>query len=260
MKLSILASGSSGNSVYIESDKTRVLVDAGLSGQDIASRLNNIGVSPDSIGHVVITHEHSDHISGAGIFARRYNIPLYLHPRVRENSQNRLGRINQLFLFESDEAFDVGEMVFEPFSVSHDAVSPVGFCIHSNGNKIALTTDLGIATNLVVEKIKKSDILIIESNHDEELLIDGPYPWYLKQRIRSNVGHLSNTQSNELLERVWHDGIKHVYLAHMSKVNNIPQIAYKSAIDTVKKITDSDKYTDIVHLTTQDEPTSLIDI
>jgi len=258
MRLSILASGSSGNAVYLESSETSVLIDVGLSGQEISSRLNRIGVSPESIGHIVITHEHSDHLSGAGIFSRRYNVPIYLHPEVKENSHKRLGKLKDVFYFESDEEFEVGDMIFEPFSVSHDAVSPVGFCIHCNGNKASLATDLGVATNLVIDKIKNSDVLIIESNHDEELLIDGPYPWYLKQRIKSNKGHLSNNQSNELLESVWHDGIKHVYLAHLSENNNLPNLALSSAVNTVENITGSDKFSDIVHLTYQKEPTSLI--
>ena len=211
MKCSVLASGSSGNSVLIQSPETKVLIDVGLSGHEMASRLKSIGVSPDSIKYIILNHEHSDHIKGAGIYARKFRVPVYLNSGTYKKSRYKMGRIDDLSFFESDKAFDIEDMTFEPFLISHDASSPVGFCIYYQGKKIGLATDLGVVTKLVEEKLKKSDMLIIESNHDEEMLITGPYPWFLKQRIRSNVGHLSNTESNELLESIWHDDIKHIF-------------------------------------------------
>lgn len=260
MRLSILASGSSGNAVYIESSQTSVLIDVGLSGQEMSYRLNSIGVAPETIGHIIITHEHIDHLSGVGVYARKYKIPVYIHPKALQKSTIRLGRIEDISFFKPDESFKIEDLLFEPFLISHDAVSPVGFCISDNKIKVGLVTDLGVVTKLVVEKLKLSDILIIESNHDEDLLLDGPYPWHLKKRIKGNLGHLSNNQSNELLEKIWHDDIKQIYLAHMSMVNNIPEIAYNSTLHTIHRITNSEKFDDIINLTKQDQPTSLIEV
>ena len=186
--------------------------------------------------------------------------PIHIHPQTLERSKNKIGRVEDISFFDTDETFTIEDLTFDPIPTSHDAISPVGFSVYSNGIKTGIVTDLGVVTNLVVEKLKASDILIIESNHDEELLIDGPYPWYLKQRIKSNKGHLSNVQSNELLEKIWHDGIKHLFLAHLSMVNNIPQIAEFSTVDTIKKITNCDKFSDIVMVTDQFEPTCPVEI
>jgi phosphoribosyl 1,2-cyclic phosphodiesterase len=259
IKISILASGSSGNATYIETPQTRIIIDAGVSCSELKKRLELIDVSPESIQYIILTHEHIDHFSGAGPFSRYYDIPIIVHSETYSRLENKIGKIRERLFFDSDKTIKVGDLLLEPFSVSHDAIAPVGFCVHSNTSKIGIATDLGKTSKLVIEKLKNSDILILESNHDEDLLWEGPYPWYLKQRIRGNRGHLSNNQCNELIEEVWHDGIKHLFLAHLSEVNNLPELAKNSAVNKILEITNSENFCNTIKLTSQNSPTPLLE-
>jgi phosphoribosyl 1,2-cyclic phosphodiesterase len=179
-----------------------------------------------------VTHEHADHIQGVGVLARRFGLTVHINDGTRQASQRALGKVADVRPFTCGEAFFIGHLAIHPFSISHDAADPAGFTITTNGTKIGVATDLGIATNVVKMHLAACDLLILEANHDPQMLIDGPYPWPLKQRIRGRGGHLSNEDAALLLEGLRHDGLAHVILAHLSEENNTPDIA-RSAIKTV---------------------------
>ena len=221
MKLCLLASGSKGNSIYLDSGETRIIVDAGCSGREISKRLASKGFDADSLDAILLTHEHSDHISGAGVLARKLKIPAIISHRTLEAVNGYFSK-TELMEFQSGERFTFRDLMIDPFPITHDACDPVGFSVESSEGKIGIATDLGIATRLVKDKLKGCRALVLESNHDEEMLMNGPYPWHLKQRIRSRHGHLSNVESVELLQDILHEGLEGLFLAHLSEVNNHP--------------------------------------
>lgn len=221
----VLSSGSKGNAVYITDGDTSILVDAGLSGIEIERRLKSRGLDPLSLDAIVVSHEHADHIHGVGVLARRFHLPVYINRKTTAAASKPLGRIDQIHHFECGSHFSVNSLDVRPFSVSHDAEDPAGFTFHNNGMKIGLATDLGVATALVRTHLKGCNLLILEANHDMTMLMDGPYPWHLKQRIRGRTGHLSNEDSKILLKELQHPRLSHVILAHLSEINNTPQKA-----------------------------------
>jgi phosphoribosyl 1,2-cyclic phosphodiesterase len=234
LRVCLLASGSRGNAIYIESRESRILIDAGLSARDIDSRLTGIGSGGDRLDALLVTHEHGDHTRGAGPMARRFRLPVYMHPDTRQ-ALPRLGDIHDLREFDTGDEFALRDLQINTFHTTHDAAAPVGYTIDTAEGKVGIATDLGIATRLVAERLKGCRVLILESNHDEELLRDGPYPWHLKQRIRSNHGHLSNTASAQLLKDLLWEGLEAVFLAHLSEVNNRPGLAEKGALDILSR-------------------------
>jgi phosphoribosyl 1,2-cyclic phosphodiesterase len=228
MRACLLASGSKGNSLFIETGGTKLLLDAGLSAVEILRRLQAIGIDGSEIDAIIISHEHQDHIRGAGALARKLKIPVLLsYPTHKETA--RYFSKTEVVEFESGYSFCYRDLAIDPFPITHDACDPVGFIIESSEGIMGVATDLGIATRLVVDKLQKCRMLILESNHDEEMLMNGPYPWHLKQRIRSRHGHLSNNDSAALLEEILHPGLEGVFLAHLSEVNNDPNLAYTAA-------------------------------
>jgi phosphoribosyl 1,2-cyclic phosphodiesterase len=228
LRVCLLASGSKGNAVYIESSETRILIDAGLSALELRRRLAGIGVSADDLHAILVTHEHGDHCRGVGVMARRHRIPVYLHPATR-CALPLLGVVPDLREFEVGQPIALRDLQIYPFQVTHDAAAPVGFTIDTPEGKVGLATDLGLATRLVAEHLKNCRVLVLEANHDEKMLLDGPYPWHLKQRIRGHHGHLSNTASAQLLGELLWTGMEAVFLAHLSEVNNLPALADTSA-------------------------------
>ncbi len=220
-----LASGSKGNATYISDGDTSVLIDAGLSGIEIQRRLASRDLSPEDLDAIIVTHEHSDHIRGVGILSRRYKLPVYINPKTH-TACARLGRLHEIRSFECGATFNVNNMAVHPFAISHDAEDPAGFTIGRNGTTIGIATDLGIATAMVRQHLKRCGLLILEANHDPTMLETGPYPWPLKQRIRGRTGHLSNPDSKQLLNELQHDDLRHVILGHLSEVNNTPQKAF----------------------------------
>ena len=228
MKISILASGSKGNSVYIETGATRLLIDAGLSAIETIKRLAAIGVDSSSLHGILISHDHSDHTKGAGILARKLKIPLITsYPTV--GVCEALLKKCAVTGFESGCSFTFRDIAIDPFPITHDAVNPVGFVIESVEGRYGQATDFGIVTRLITEKLKGCRALVVEANHDEEMLLNGPYPWHLKQRIKSNHGHISNNQSIGLLEELLHDRLEGVFLAHLSEANNDPKLPQAAA-------------------------------
>lgn len=224
MRVCLLASGSKGNAVYCECSGTRLLIDAGLSGKAIATRLQEIGVEPEGLDAILISHEHGDHCRGVGPLSRRYDLPVYLHPETHKALPG-LGRIDQLHKIAIGEQFTVGNVTIGTFPTTHDVEVSVGYTLTGAEGKIGLATDLGLATRLVLDHLQKCRVLVLETNHDEMMLRDGPYPWPLKQRIKGRHGHLSNTHAAELLKQVLWPGMEAVFLAHLSETNNSPELA-----------------------------------
>ncbi|BDU50569.1 MBL fold metallo-hydrolase [Haliovirga abyssi] len=235
MRIAILGSGSSGNSVFVEENNFRFLVDAGFSGKEIEKRLNKLGVAPDTIGAILITHEHSDHIKGAGIFSRKYNIPIYMAKKSYDYSAKKLGKLSDENLnFIIDNFIIDSEILIKPFKVMHDAVNTLGFSINFGQKKVAIATDIGYATNIVSENFKDSDAIIIESNYDYEMLMNGPYPWDLKNRVKGRNGHLSNMDTAKFINKIYSKKLKKVYLAHISKDNNTHKKAKETLFNYLK--------------------------
>lgn len=225
-----LASGSRGNSVFVSTEDTHLLIDAGLSGIELERRMSAIGESPDGLEAIIITHEHTDHVKGAGILSRRFDIPVYM-TKETYNACSNLGKIKDLRFFECGSAFEVSGVTINPFSISHDACDPTGLTLSHAGKKIGIATDLGVVTNLVRSHLRDANLLYVESNHDPQMLVNGAYPWHLKQRIKSRTGHLSNSEARDLVGELVHSELHHVVLAHLSEENNLPR---KAATEVAK--------------------------
>ncbi len=220
LSVCVLASGSRGNCVYISDGETSLLIDAGLSGIEIERRLAVHEIDPRTLTALVISHEHNDHIQGAGVVARRYRLPVYISRKTYQAAGSSLGNVETYRYFECGRRIQIGRLKVHPFSLSHDAADPAGFTFIRDEVKIGLATDLGVATAMVRENLKGCRLLILEANHDPDMLISGRYPWPVKQRIKGRTGHLSNNESRELLFEVKHTGLLHVVLAHLSQENN----------------------------------------
>ncbi len=221
----MLASGSKGNAIYISDNSTSILVDSGLSGVEIERRLKSRGLNPSELDAVLVTHEHADHIHGVGILSRRFSLPVYISRKTGMGIPSKIGYIRDMVNFECGTTFMLKTLKIHPFSVSHDAADPAGFTITQDGAKIGIATDLGIATSMAIEHLKGCSLLILEANHDPDMLVNGPYPWPIKQRIKSRTGHLSNEDSKKLIMKIKHSRLKHVILAHLSEINNTPEKA-----------------------------------
>jgi len=220
-----LASGSKGNATYISDGETSILIDAGLSGIELERRLTSRDLKPEELDAIIVTHEHADHIRGVGILSRRFKLPVYIN-RETHKASAQLGKLHNKKEFECGKTFHISNLAVHPFSISHDAEDPAGFTIGQDGTTIAIATDLGVATSMVKAHLKRCALLILEANHDPKMLETGPYPWPLKQRIKSRAGHLSNLSSKILLEELQHEKLQHVILAHLSEINNTPQKAF----------------------------------
>ncbi len=238
-KFCSLASGSSGNCQYISSKETKLLIDAGLTGKYITNALENIDIDGKDIGGILVTHEHSDHIKGIGVMMRKFDIPLYVNENTWESMKGKIGSINEdkVNIFSGNESFEIGDITIKPYSISHDAIDPTGFSFLNDGLKISIATDLGFISKEIIQQIKDSNLLVLESNHDVEMVKLGKYPWFLKQRILSEVGHLSNDAAGHTIADVVKNGnVNYVLLAHLSKENNFPELAF----ETVKGILEED--------------------
>ena len=235
MRFCVLASGSRGNACYVETDNARVLIDAGLSGREIERRLDIVGEGAAELTALIVTHEHSDHIKGAGVLSRRYNIPVYMNRKTYESGRNTLGKLLRKEIIQTGQHFEIEDLKVETFTKCHDAADPVGLVLSLNGVSLGLVTDLGKSTSLVEDRLQGCRALVMEFNHDPEMLDKGPYPPYLKRRIKGRDGHLSNEQGGELLRKLCHENLGKVVLAHLSEQNNHPEKAYKQAAEVLGK-------------------------
>jgi phosphoribosyl 1,2-cyclic phosphodiesterase len=232
MRLCSIASGSSGNCIYVGSDTTHLLVDVGLSGKRTEAGLNTLGLKTGEIDGILITHEHADHINGLGVISRKYGIPIYATPGTIEAICNTsgIGKIDYSLFCEvsADEKFTIKDLTVNPMKISHDAAQPVAYRISCGRKKVAICTDLGVYNDYTVECLKGMDAVLLEANHDVKMLQVGPYPYQLKQRILGDRGHLSNENSGRLLGRILHDNLQSIILGHLSKENNLPELAYEA--------------------------------
>ncbi|MCF6464429.1 MBL fold metallo-hydrolase [Clostridium sp. Cult2] len=228
IKFCSLSSGSSGNCQYIETDRIKILIDGGLSGKKIEGLLSSIDVCPTTIDSILVTHEHIDHIRGVGVLSRRYNIPIYANEKTWMKMEGVIGEIKKRNIkkIESNKDFQLGDLDVHSFKVFHDAAEPVGYCIYHKNIKISIITDTGWVNDNMKKVIKGSSLYLMESNHDIKMLKEGKYPWYLKKRILSTEGHLSNLDAGKTLSEVLTGNGEIVLLAHLSKENNRPSIAH----------------------------------
>ena len=232
MNLCSIASGSSGNCIYVGSDKTSILVDAGISGKRIEQGLNSIERTTKDCDAILITHEHSDHVKGLGVLARKYHIPIYCTKGTMEElkQMSMLGKMPEGLYrpILAEETFSIGDLSILPFEISHDAAEPVGYRVSHGEKSVGIATDMGVYDEKIVENLQGLDALLLEANHDINLLQVGSYPYSLKMRILGEKGHLSNDASARLIEKVLHPGLQHILLGHLSKENNFPELAYQT--------------------------------
>ena len=230
MRICSIASGSSGNCIYVGSDDTHVIIDAGISGKRIEEGLNSLGLSSSELDAVLITHEHSDHVASLGVLSRKYQIPLYATKGTIEGikDQKCLGQIDDsLFNVVSDD-FSIRDLTVRPIEVSHDAAEPVAYRIEHGSSSVGVCTDLGTYDDRIIEGFSGVDVLFLEANHDVHMLQVGRYPYYLKRRILSDTGHLSNENCGRLLCRLLHDNMRSITLSHLSAENNLAELAYEA--------------------------------
>ncbi len=231
IKFCTLFSGSSGNSVFVGNDRAKLLIDAGVTAKSIANELRAVGEDPAAIDYIFITHEHIDHIRGAGVMARKFGVRICANRRTWRAMESELGQVDasQKIIWEDIQGnLSLGGLDIAPFSISHDAADPVGYTISDRRRRITVATDTGCVSPVVIDYFKGSAAVLIESNHDLDMLKYGPYPQYLKARIRSDHGHLSNDCCGDLATELALSGTKAILLGHLSTENNTPEVAYKT--------------------------------
>jgi phosphoribosyl 1,2-cyclic phosphodiesterase len=262
MNLCSIASGSSGNCTFVGSEHTKLLIDVGISGKKIENGLNSIDVNPQDIQGILITHEHADHIAGLGVLARRYNTPIYGTAETINSilKMKSVGRIAEdlLHYVVPDQAFQINDITVEPFSTSHDASNPVCYTFSADGHKIGMATDLGKYDDYIISKLTGSEILLLEANHDVNMLMVGGYPYYLKQRILGDRGHLSNELSAKLICKLLHEKLKYITLAHLSKENNYEELAFETVrVELSNYLTDATAKT-VLSVAKRDMPSEML--
>jgi len=254
VKFSVLGSGSRGNSVYIESETTSLLIDAGFSGKQLESRLASIGRTLGSIGAILLTHEHNDHICGAGIVSRRCSIPVYANEGTFRGGDGKLGKNTRRHEIETGERFEFEGLEIRSFRTLHDTNDPVGYVVSDGHFTIGYCTDTGKVTHLMAARLLNCDALILEFNHDPELLKSGPYPPALQQRVRSSHGHLANEEAAIFLRQLQNERLRYTVLAHLSETNNLPHIAYEAALKV-----QGERDCSLI-IARQEAPTDLVDL
>ena len=235
IKLVSLFSGSSGNCIFLSNGITRILIDAGLSGKRIESALAEVGERPADLSAILVTHEHSDHTMGIGVIARRYKIPIHASNGTWEALGKVPGKLgpDQKCIFVPGERFRIGEVEVEPFTIPHDAAEPVGYSFYLENRKVTVATDLGHMNRTLLRNLEGSDLVLLESNHDIEMLKMGRYPWPLKQRILGDHGHLCNDMAGKVVAHLVQNGTKGVLLGHLSHENNFPELAWQTAANAL---------------------------
>ncbi|WP_042220907.1 MBL fold metallo-hydrolase [Oceanobacillus manasiensis] len=234
LRFSVLASGSTGNAFYIESEKERLLVDAGLSGKQMDNLFSQINIDPETLTGILVTHEHSDHIKGLGIMARKYNLPIFANEKTWKAMEHSIGKIgvDQKFHFNMEQVKQFQDLDIESFGVSHDAAEPMFYTFHHEGKKVALVTDLGYVSERIKKTVEDADAYIFEANHDVSMLRMGRYPWNVKRRILGDSGHVSNEDCGLALTDIISNRTKRIYLAHLSLDNNMKDLA-RMSVDSV---------------------------
>ena len=231
-----LYSGSSGNSIFVSTGKSKVLIDAGMPGKSIEKALNEIGETCKDLNGIFVTHEHGDHTKGVGILSRKYDIPIFANTRTWEVMVNSLGNIkDENIKIINNSNTSINDIDVLSYDIPHDAVAPCGYALIHDNKKVCIATDLGHFSSIVRKQLKDADVILLESNHDVEMLKFGPYPYSLKRRILSDVGHLSNDACGEAIVELTDHKPKRIVLGHLSKTNNFPELAYKTVINILKE-------------------------
>ncbi len=254
MKICLLASGSGGNAIYVQDGTSSVLIDAGLTGKQIEVRLQSRGFDPARLQAIVVSHEHTDHIKGVGVLARRYGLPVWMTQGTLNASKKILHRAKNIQVFENDEAFAIGDLSFQAFQLPHDAADPVNFSVTDGRATVAIATDMGTVTQLVYQRMRRADLVIIEANYDYQMLMNGPYPWYLKDRISSTHGHLPNHEAAEALCDLATEGLRRAVLAHLSDQNNHPDLARETCM---QMLSDRGIRSFFLNIAEQDRPSDI---
>ena len=256
-----LYSGSSGNCSLVETDNTKILIDAGESAKKISSALSLYGIDLANVDAIVVTHEHIDHIKSLGTISQKYNIPVYANKETWEamptQSKKILDELKKFYI--PDEVFEIKDLKFLPFQIPHDAANPCGFNIFNKKKKISIATDLGHITEDVFYSLEKSNFALIESNYDINTLKCSPYPYSLKQRISGPNGHLSNNAAGKLISGLMKSGLKQVTLGHLSKENNFPELAYQTVVEELMH-NGSDENSIHINVARRDSPGKIISI
>lgn len=236
MKFCPLYSGSSGNSIFISTGNAKILIDAGLPGKKIDEALRSIGESAEDLNGIFITHEHSDHVKGVGVISRKYDVPIYANDKTWAIMGPSIGKIREhnIKIMDRRSIVDINDMSIKSFVIPHDAISPVGYTVLSGKHQVSVATDFGTYTEEIHNNIKDSKIILLESNHDVNMLKFGPYPYNLKRRILSEVGHLSNEDCGEAIVNIAKSGLgKKIILGHLSGTNNNPDLALQTVLDVI---------------------------
>ena len=229
LKFCSLYSGSSGNSLYVENNDTKILIDAGVSGKKIVAALASLNINISDINGILVTHEHLDHTLSLPVLSKRYDIPIYANEKTWSVLPTE--KIKHQKVFNLNEPFLIGNLRIEPFPIPHDAICPCGFNIYSSNQKISIATDIGHITPRILEHLKNSVFLLLEANYEPEMVYSSSYPYHLKKRILGDKGHLSNENAGQLIAELSKYGLKHVMLGHLSKENNFPELAYQTVMN-----------------------------
>lgn len=237
LNFATIASSSSGNCIFVGTENTNILIDAGLSGKKIEQGLDSLGLTGNDIDGIFVTHEHSDHVKGIGVLSHRYNIPVYATEGTWGSMPSSVGQIRPSLMHDiyAEEFIAFNDLSIKAFDIPHDAAQPVGYTIAVNNTKITVATDIGHITDTVLENVKGASLVLLESNHDVDMLRRGGYPEALKSRILSDYGHLSNKNAGKLLNTVIDSSVKYVLLGHLSKENNTPRLAYDTVSSVLEK-------------------------
>lgn len=263
MKFCPLYSGSSGNSIFIGTDNAKVLIDAGLPGKKIDEALNNIGETADGLKGIFITHEHSDHIKGIGVISRKYDVPIYANSKTWESMSSSIGKIKEhnIKIMDRRSIIDIEDLSVKSFAIPHDASCPVGYTVVNNEKIVSVATDFGTYTEEIHNNIKDSQVILLESNHDINMLKMGPYPYILKRRILSEIGHLSNEACGEAIINIVKTGLgKKIFLGHLSRTNNNPDLAYQTILDVLGANGVKEGQDVFLTLARRNEPSQCVDL
>ncbi len=228
-----LYSGSSGNSLFVETQNTKLLVDAGVSCKKIENALQDIKVDPSSIDGILITHEHTDHVQGLGTLSRKFDLPVFVNQETLDAMPKQKDKIldKNIKTFKISDKFEIGDLLIDPFSIPHDAANPCGFNIYKDDKKISIATDIGHMTNNILKSLEGSLFLMLEANYDPEVLRCSSYPFSLKSRIAGPTGHLPNEMAGKTISYLLKSGLKNAMLGHLSKESNFPELAYQTVLD-----------------------------
>ncbi len=260
LKTSVITSGSKGNCILASSGNTNLLIDAGITFKKLNQALQTFEIPSEKINGILISHEHSDHVNGAGVLCRKTKAPLYITVQTYRRCKEKLGELPYPPVhFEVGDTIRINDLTVKTFTSSHDAIDSCNFVIFHQDypdKQLAIATDLGYSPQILINNLREATTIILESNHDVKMLLEGPYDWHLKQRIKSNVGHLSNEQAVGVISQIISDKLEHLFLAHLSEINNSPDLAYNLMNNFLTSISATTK----LIMTSQTEHTPLFNV